>query len=322
MKRGVLIALILIALGLISEVFLSRERGVQAVDIKMNLKDIPEYRITLIGPSDPSFKDKVSSFLKGRAHPLLEAMKPYSVLLSNTSDKAIVAYKLKWECLKVDGQIIVKQIEQGNPGALMDGGGPGLEYLSTTQGNAIKPGSTRFIAPSFSLGEDEESGMEAYAGGTQNKSEVDQLKQASQNGDITTMVKHIAVEWRDYVSVAVTIDGVFFEDGRFVGPDTTNFFANFRAGIDAKQDLLQEIRFAIDKKLGETEIFNDVERWANSRDNDASPNKMTPTDYYNSFKKTYAQEILRMKEVMGTESTITAVLAPLRKQWPTLRKIR
>jgi hypothetical protein len=325
MKRIFLVVLAIIGMLTAIGGVLSRNRGVQAVSVQVNVKDIPKYGLTLISPSDPSFNDMASALLKGNQNAMFEALKPFSALLKNTGDLAVVGYNLKWEMMGADGTIAARDAGWANPGALMDRGAPGMEYLSTSAGFAIKPHSARLISFAFSVGEDEWGGsIGAYAGGSADPASIDpsktaKLQQAARDKDWRPFIDMMKAELQSYTSITISIDGVFFEDGTFVGPDTTQYFARIKANIDAKRDLLQEIAFAMEHKRTYDEIFGDMEELANSPKNieraDASPG-----EYYEYYKKIYADEVVRMRRAMGNEKAIAMSLQPLRRQWPVLKK--
>ncbi|HXU40633.1 MAG TPA: hypothetical protein VN937_30020 [Blastocatellia bacterium] len=321
MKRPNPLILALVAvLMVLAGGFYWHSRRVQAVSVRISIKDLPEHGLELTGPSDPAFEGDLSALLKGKKNDIVEALKPFSVILRNRGNRAVVAYWLKWEMIKADGTIVTRQAGGSNPDALMDGGTRGSEHLSTSRGYAIRTKSKRFVSLGFSLGEDEDDGsIGAVAGGSENQNAVAQLQEAARDKDLSSMLDATNAELRGYESITVSIDGVFLEDGTFVGPDTTQFFARIEAVVDAKRDLLEEIRFRTNRNKSSQEIFGYVEELANGPDV-VMQSHSTPTDHYNLYKKIYAQEILRMRQRLGDERAMAVALEPFRKQWPKLKK--
>ena len=43
-------------------------------------------------------------------------------------------------------------------------------------------------------------------------------------------------------TMTVTLDGVFFDDGTFIGPDTNDFFAKVKAQMDVRHEVLQGVQ--------------------------------------------------------------------------------
>src|SRR6266550_1924362 len=82
MKKTILFCLSLVSLiSLLSGFALSRSS--QAVSIKMNIKDLPQHKLKLIGPSDPSFDERLRSELRGESNEVVDSLKPFSVFFEN-----------------------------------------------------------------------------------------------------------------------------------------------------------------------------------------------------------------------------------------------
>jgi hypothetical protein len=89
---------------------------------------------------------------------------------------------------------------------------------------------------------------------------------------------------------------VFFSDGTFAGPDTTNFFDAVEACVAASRDLVDEIAFASRRGQSSEGISNYVDEVANTP---YPSRKLVPGDFYTIYKKTHAQEFLRIKARTG-----------------------
>ena len=290
------------------------------MSVPINVREFSEHGLAIISPSDPSFNDKVPSLFRGEQTAFMARLKPFSVLLNNTSDKSIVAYQLKWEMVRADGTIFTRETGGANPRALMDGGKPGLEYLSTTAGIAIKPNGIRYISSIIPLSEDQGGGITSFAGGSSDKNALHNLQQAARDKNYEVLLNSIIAEMQSCISMTVSIDGAFFEDGTFVGPDSSNLFARVQGNVDAKRDLLEEVAFALKHNQTLKEVFNDIEELVKSPDIGID-RFSTPDVYYNYYKRLYADELLHMRKAMGEEKAITMALQALRKQWPKLKKL-
>lgn len=294
-------------------------RRVQALSVQINVRDIPDHGLKMTGPSDPSFDTKIAAFLRSKPNAMVEALKPFSVFLKNVGNRSVVAYWIKWEMVRPDGMVVTRETGGSNPRALMDGRPPGLEKHSFTEGFAVKPNSTTLVSPMFSLNESQSGGVSAYSGGVADQSAADHLKQMAQDKNLNSMLSAITAELQTYTSITVSLDGAFFEDGTFVGPDTSQFFAKIRANLDAKRDLLEEIAFDLNRNHRMEDVFSNIEALANGQDAPIHKDS-TAIDYYNHYKKVHAEEILRIKRAVGPEKSLSAELQPLRKQWPKLKK--
>src|SRR5262249_51542101 len=106
-------------LGLFSTHFW-RDVKVQAMNIQVNVNDLPEEGIRIIAPTDTSFDQRVRAFLKGSSA-LVDRIKPFSVLVENTGRLAVVGSRVNWEIVKSDGTVFRQQIGSANPQIFLGG---------------------------------------------------------------------------------------------------------------------------------------------------------------------------------------------------------
>ena len=252
---------------------------------------------------------------KTKPSPLAEGLKSYSVLLENKGHKAIVGYRLKWEMMRADGTVSVRQAGGINMGALMDTWPPGAENPAQAGGFAVKPNTITFVSPAASLSENDSSMTAGYMTNQLDRATVDQIRQQAAGDRLASLISAIRVDLQQYTSITVSVDGVVFEDGAFVGPDTTGFFASIEAYLNAKRDLLQEVDFAVKRGRGMDRIFNYVEEIAN---NQLSEGKFNQADLYGLYKTMQAQEVLRLKAATDGPMTVEVLQQQNRKVWQTL----
>ena len=307
---------ILVLTGL--TLFLAINQKARAVSIQINIKDLPEHGLKLIAPTDQAFQGKLSAMRRDNKGPVAEALMPYSVLLENEGKKAIVGYRLKWEMIKPDGTVSVRQAGGANPGALMEEGPLGPEHPSLAGGFAVKPHSTAFVSLAASLGGDYSGSVTGYAGGSSDPTALDQLRLAAKEKRLPSVEDAVLADLQNYKSITVSLDGVFFEDGTFLGPDTTGFFATVEAYVNAKRDLLQEINYAVVHNQSLDEIFSYIEELASSPPPDK---KLSQADLYNLYKKANADEVLRMRTLSNGQRAVEIELQQYQKKWPKLKKL-
>ena len=293
-------------------------REAKAVSVRINIKDLPEYGLKLIAPTDPIFDGKLSALLRNHPSPLAESLRSYSVLLENTGKKIVVGYRLRWDLVKADGTVSMHQAGGVNMGAFMDEARPGLENPSLSSGFAIRPHTTAFVSLAGSSGDNDNGGITGYASGSANRALLDQLRQSAKDKQYPSLVDTIIAELQNCTSITASLDGVFFEDGTFVGPDTTEFFVTVEASVNARRDLVQEIAFAVEHKRSMDAIFNYINEVASSP---PPVQKMNKGDLYNLFKKSNAEEMLRMKAAMSSQKAVEMALQQSRKAWVVLRKL-
>lgn len=307
-KTAVLALIIISAIALTAGLVLSR--SARAMSIRVHKKDLPEDGLTIIGPSDPSFDDLLAAHLKGEPNEVVDNLKPFTFFVENKSNRMVVAYTLRWCFTKADGVNDCYVKAHINPRALMDGENLPAEMIE--QSGKIKPHSTRF----FSLISPDGAGSIRVPA---SPAEVEQMKQGD-TPDRGTLLRRYSVESTKYSDVTFAIDGAFFDDGTFVGPDTAGFFEETKAQISAQYDVLNEIMRGLSKP-GKTkeDVLKDLEATAGQPEV-ALDSKSTPDDHYRYYKRRYAGEILRSRRFVGDEKALALALRPMKKPWRILQK--
>ena len=318
MKRITFLVFASILLLIASPLIFWTTREAKAVSVQINIKDLPGYDLKLIAPTDPLFNGKFSTLLKNRPNSLAESLKAYSVLLENTGKKTVIGYRLRWDLIKADGTVSMRQAGGVNMGAFMDEARSGLENPSLSTGFAIGPRALVFVSLAGSSGDSDNGGINGYAYGSANRAILDQLRQGAKDKQYPSLADTITAELQACTSITVSLDGVFFEDGTFVGPDTTEFFVTVEASVNARRDLMQEIAFAVEHKRSMDAIFNYINEVARGL---PPVQKMNKGDLYNLFKKSYAEEMLRMKTAMSSQKAVEMALQQSRKAGLELRKL-
>jgi len=293
-----------------------RARGVRAVTMLINVKGLPDNGLTLVPPSDPSFDGRVNALRRGKPSEMVDALKPFSVILSNKDPRSVVGHWVKFQMVRTDGSGTTYWAGGLNPRSLMDGGAPGVEPVSKSMGFAVPSTSDRLISPVLSLTNDLGIGSGAISGFSRDT--MSQMHDAMSKKDIIAALTAANAELATYVSMTVSIEGAFFDDGTFVGPNA-DVFETQKAYIEARRDLSLEVQFALSHGKSYAEALQNVEEWANSSSLSTLANA-TPTDFYNYSKKTYAQDILRIRDSRSPDAAVGLALEPLRKQWPVLKR--
>jgi hypothetical protein len=138
--------------------------------------------------------------------------------------------------------------------------------------------------------------------------------------DESTRLARFRTETAKYTQITVSIDGAFCQDGTFVGADTSNFFAQTKAIIDARRDLLDEIAVGLTNSGTTTDsLFERLQEMA-AQSSEEIDSASTPNDYYAYFKKFYANDIVKTKAIHGPEKALEIALRPRKKAWVALRK--
>jgi hypothetical protein len=112
---------------------------------------------------------------------------------------------------------------------------------------------------------------------------------------------------------------VFFDDGEFLGPNTTGFFEKVGAIRDASWDLRREINDRIKGGKSSEEALSHVAEIAKGP-RVRLGRSSTVADYYNYYKQLEAESLLRVRSKSGNEKAVEHAVEPLQRTWLDLRK--
>jgi hypothetical protein len=275
--------------------------------VEVSTKGLPLWGLKLVGPDDPLFKQMMSEFFGNEPQELIKIATPTCVFLMNGGDRTLVGYDLTYEFLAPDGK--ATSSEAG--GVLM----PALMHLPWSAVSedpmvAIVPGSARLISPLFSIGGLSKGQTIPFV----DEAEKKQLK------ELFGGALKYTLDWTS--SLTVSLDGVFFEDGSFVGPDASQFFEVTKAAVDANRDVLEWLASAVRRREQKGENVESVFSELQGMVKDLSqPFKGTPADSYGIHKLRAVEVILRVREKLGAARVVREELKKLESQWPVLRKL-
>lgn len=309
MKKTIVPSLFLIILvSLLSGFALSRSS--KRVIIELHVKDLPQHKLRLISPSDPSFDERLRIELKGESNEVVDALKPFSVFFENKGERPVVAYLIQWCFTSKDGSNQYYQKALLDPHALMDAENLTPDYKR--QSGWIEPQSARLLS------------LLSPDGGGMVRTEVSPKEaEAFKKGkrfDQTSLLQRYTARLGKYTEITVSIDGAFFDDGTFVGPDTSSFFTKTEALIDARKDLLNEIVAGQSNPAMTREaLFRRIEETATQPTGSIDSNS-TAADYYKYFKTFYASEFLQTKKTQGEDQALAMATQRTHKPWAKLHK--
>ncbi|HEU4712053.1 MAG TPA: hypothetical protein VFS76_10840 [Pyrinomonadaceae bacterium] len=277
--------------------------------LRMHMKDLSQHGLRLIDPSDVAFDDRLKTEFGPAAIDEVDPIKPITVFLENKGNKTLVAYVVQWCLTKPDGTNQYYRQAVLNPEAFT---GASLPSEATRQSGRIEPNSSTLL----SLMATDGSGIFRV---DITAAETEAIKKG-QKPDRETLRKRVYQQFQSYSDVTVSIDAAFFDDGTFVGPDTTGFFNQVSAVAKAKRDLLGAVGSQPrSNREARDQIYHDLEQSVTQAPEGLDSNS-TPADYYNYFRKLYASEILRMKSIYGEEKALDLAIQPLNRNWVHLKK--
>jgi hypothetical protein len=317
-RKSFILSLIVSGLALAAGILLLN-RGARAVNVTINVKDLPEHGLHIIGPSHPTFHGMLAALTGNEPRAAAEAVKLYSFFVKNTGHQAVVAYKIRWECRKADGTVIYKDSSVSSAWIFA---GPGEDVKKNLRraDSVIGPNSTWFYSLALAprrLGNSSHAleKREGWAAVVKNDDSQGQKPAPDRAG----AVELLNAELSKYTSITIILDGVFFEDGTFAGPDAAGLFGAIKAEVDAKRDLFREVQRGKQQGKSEEEIFHAIDDTANAADVDLGLDS-TPSDYYKFHKKLYARELLNQREFLGADEVISSVRKQLQRPWVEPRK--
>jgi hypothetical protein len=258
--------------------------------VKLKIKDLPDHGIILLPPSDPTFTKRKSVLVD-----------PYSVLLKNSGSRSVVGYCIKWECSDGETNTPARDVSLDRIFSHI----AGVVFLYSEESDrrsmldslddVIKPHTTWLIANDYPARNIKD----------EVNAELNEAAIAQVTGACPVMT--------------VTADGVFFDDGTFIGPDTTDFFARVKTQMDARYEILQRVRNELTSGKTPDEVFRGLEQIRDSEGHENIGDTLDELRGY--FRKLFARDILGKKEVWGADKAIEEVQQMLSKPWVNLRKL-
>ena len=290
-------------------------RSVHAMNLRFNVKDLQGLKI--ISPLDPSFDGLVVSHFKGDAKPGLEELKPFSVFVKNTSAQSVVAYVLKWELVRTDGRTITNFTAYAQPGVLM--GNVSAGSTQAEAGHIIKPDSMRLFSWDSPLDPGHDSSIGVRAGGSANPppNEIGvKSKEAA-----SKVLSELKSQLTQATSITVSIDGAFFEDGTFVGANSSGYFEQIKAQVDARMDLLEEVASALAQQADIDKVLDSIasRTYVSIR---PAYLESKPEDLYSFYAGLFAREIASLRSTYGSQRAAAYLADQQARQRPTLKKAK
>lgn len=286
---------------------------------QLNTKDFPEDGIVIIAPSNPAFRTEVSSLLRNRQvelFSLVEAVEPYCFLVRNNSSQEVVGCSITWEIVDTSGRVVSIPQSYSTPGVL-----EGLKPIDPAM-----VGHTSLINRNGALLITLDDELQRFIQGEIRSADRSDDENPVRN-DLERHLNDLRATYEKQLqsvsTITVCIDGLFFKDGTFIGPDRTQSFTNMKALIDARREFGQSLDREIRARKAFAEIFERIE--ALSKEPVVRPDaNAAPDEYYlRTYQRAmqiFAMEFIRIKSRRGWDEAVDFVLEPLKGKWPTLRR--
>jgi hypothetical protein len=249
---------VLVSIVLISTIGSSRydEKGMEMAELQI-VNSTQKYNISVIGSSDQRFDSESKEYVGNyeRVIPLIQVAKPFALFIKNDSDHEIIGVSLRWKFLKSTGEVReVPQIEV-NPGVLT--GLKPLDPFMIGKTSIMNRGTGRFFSY-FVMSIQQKIMLANMKSRNPNVSYPNKIDMTSQEINLisqqVTSQKEKLLE--SISSITVSVDGILFEDGTFVGEDKNFFFDLMLGRTQARKDLLTQIEDAKKADKSDKEILS------------------------------------------------------------------
>jgi hypothetical protein len=170
--------------------------------VQFNVKGLEEQGVSLVPASDPSFNSLVPSELLNDAY--VKALAPFSVVLRNDSGRTIRGLATVYTWTFSDGRTETHDLFN--------------QSLNVRNTFKVDPGGTILVTPKGAI-----------------------TKPTKAPDRALEEVANLAARMSELAAITVSVDGLFFEDGTFVGPNEGRAFEKAMGSQKARTQLATEI---------------------------------------------------------------------------------
>ncbi len=227
--------------------------GMTDFSVKNNVKD---FGIEFITPSDADFDAALKRFIGDFdvVVPLVEAAKPLVGFIKNNTPKEVIGISLQWCYFYPDGQLAFAAPDGiSTPGILM--GMKVRDPLLVGKTSLINSNELRFFSNNFSVSQTVEN--------THKKLRSPQMRYDPNSDDIERQISFVKLQQKqgimgEVASVTVSVAGMFFNDGAFIGSDEGFFFESTSGSVKARRDFLKKLREIKSSGKSDNEVLGKV----------------------------------------------------------------
>ena len=287
--------------------------------------DLKEYGIEIISASDFNFDTELTRYIGDNEYvvSLVNSAKPFSLFVKNNSSKNIAGISLRWEFKGSKKLFVEIPQSEANPGVLM--GIKPIDPKIVGKTSLISKKDVRF----FTYFKDVVGSKVSSANMRHKNLFLNSSKIPDSNplyiSRLDSLKKNLLSQYSDF---SVYIDGVFFEDGTFVGKDRNFFFDTLRGTVEARKDILTDINSAKVSGKNNSDILDEIlDKTSNifiyplqSNKRDVTSEQVFDTSY-NSYLKSLREEILMKRSKLSDDSIVDQFQSVKISDFATLRKV-
>lgn len=287
--------------------------------IENNVKD---FGIEFITPHDADFDAVLKQFI-GEYEvviPLVEAAKPTVGFIKNNSLREVVGISLLWSYFYADGQLAYSTPDGvSTPGVLM--GVKVRDPLLVGKTSLINSNELRFFSNNQIVSGTIEN--------THKKVRSPIMRYEPNSDDIEKWISHVKLDQKQGIMekislVTVSVAGMFFNDGAFIGSNRGFFFESTSGLLKARRDFLQSLRRIKSSGKSDLEVLEEIVADISGIIESLPEHKPVPPSlrpgsryadaeeafnhHYRIHLKHLKEEILRKKEAFPEEKIINRFL--------------
>jgi hypothetical protein len=230
----------------------------------MTKRDLAEDGLILLTTSDPDYSDEAKAL--GFDVSQLQAAGLFPVILKNMSGHSLAAFQIHWQLADSTGFVWNPSFGFTQPRGLLDGG------INRIDRSSFPPHSSRLVTVEGLL------------------SSAEQLQQLSSR-------------FREGFSlVSVRIDSAIFDDGIVVGPDRDGLVSQFKAIVDARQDLVEEINSQLKQGHSLHEVLA-----ATPKVEVQNVRSLDPKEFYGRSRESLLAELIAIERNQGEEAALQSL---------------
>jgi hypothetical protein len=299
------------------------QKSMKNLEVK---NDLQKYGIEVVSSTDFNFNAELAKYIGGNEDltSLVNSAKPFAFFIKNNSSKEIVAISLRWKFIDSKGKNFEIPQTEANPGVLM--GIKPLDPKMVGKTSLINSKEVKF----FTYFNDFIGHKIAFANmrlknPTVNYPYAGFENSSSDTSNLDAQKERILNEYADF---SLSIDGIVFNDGTFVGDDQNLFFETLRGDIQARKDILTALAEANSKGKSHTNILDDI--LSNTSNISVNPAELrtgnaTREQVFDFSYKTYLKNLGRelvMKRTRMSDDYIVSQLQSVKvSDFVTLRKL-
>lgn len=317
MKKIILLTLALMLPITTGFVFSQYNKNRQNMQVRYSAKNLPEHGITIVLPTNPEFDVLAKNLLAKQDDPDFEKIRPFSIFLKNNSSKVVVAHSIVWKFVETTGKIVDFKINYVDSPALTDGI---LNIESDEQASeSIPVGSYKFLTLAPKL--NPQGGGGGNSDLTNDNNVLDTIEKSSTEEKRRKAIESLYSKvLKNANEVLILLDGAFFDDGLYVGSDTTNFFNVVDAHVRATRDVISSISKILGDSAQENKILKTLQEKGESRLK-KSRDLSNPEEQYEDSIRIVATYLSKLKQISGEKGLKDEINSFNKRSLPKIRKL-